>query len=259
MSDVSGVRIIRAGLLLVGLCFCGSPLGAAADDLVGKTLTLTECIAIGLSTNPAIEVSEQNLKAAREKIEEAKGGYYPTFKVSSSYAYTTPADEKMGGSPDNFDTRLAIRQPLYDGGATPSLLAGVRRSVMVQGYEVERTRLEIVLSVKSAFYEVMKRRDLLAVAKSSKTQAEKHLEQARALYAEGVSPRADVIKMEVQVSSAGLEVIRAENAVLQAGANLAAAIGLLRGPERGGSVAFVICDSGLKYLSTDLWEQGNAE
>jgi len=44
-----------------------------------------------------------------------------------------------------------------------------------------------------------------------------------------------------------------------AGANLAAAIGLLRGPERGGSVAFVICDSGLKYLSTDLWEQGNAE
>ena len=38
------------------------------------------------------------------------------------------------------------------------------------------------------------------------------------------------------------------------GANLAAAIRLLRGPERGGCVAFVVCDSGLKYLSTDLWE-----
>ncbi|GAW35390.1 cysteine synthase [Roseovarius sp. A-2] len=44
-----------------------------------------------------------------------------------------------------------------------------------------------------------------------------------------------------------------------AGANLAAAIGLLRGPERGGCVTFVVCDSGLKYLSTDLWRQGNAE
>jgi cysteine synthase A len=44
-----------------------------------------------------------------------------------------------------------------------------------------------------------------------------------------------------------------------AGANLAAAIRLLRGPERGGCVAFVVCDSGLKYLSTDLWGQGNAE
>ena len=39
-----------------------------------------------------------------------------------------------------------------------------------------------------------------------------------------------------------------------AGANLAAAIKLLRGPEKRGTVAFVICDSGLKYLSTDLWQ-----
>lgn len=38
-----------------------------------------------------------------------------------------------------------------------------------------------------------------------------------------------------------------------AGANLAAAARLLKGPERGGAVAFVVCDSGLKYLSTDLW------
>jgi len=38
------------------------------------------------------------------------------------------------------------------------------------------------------------------------------------------------------------------------GANLAAAIRLLQGPEKGGCVAFVVCDSGLKYLSTDLWE-----
>ncbi|WP_170469716.1 PLP-dependent cysteine synthase family protein [Ruegeria arenilitoris] len=39
-----------------------------------------------------------------------------------------------------------------------------------------------------------------------------------------------------------------------AGANLAGAIELLRGPEKGGCVAIVMCDSGLKYLSTDLWE-----
>lgn len=42
-----------------------------------------------------------------------------------------------------------------------------------------------------------------------------------------------------------------------AGANLAAAIALLRGPEHGGTVAMIVCDSGLKYLSTDLWEDQN--
>lgn len=38
-----------------------------------------------------------------------------------------------------------------------------------------------------------------------------------------------------------------------AGANVAAAIELLDGPCRGGTIAVLICDSGLKYLSTDLW------
>ena len=38
-----------------------------------------------------------------------------------------------------------------------------------------------------------------------------------------------------------------------AGANVAAALSLLEGPERGGTIGVIICDSGLKYLSTDLF------
>lgn len=38
-----------------------------------------------------------------------------------------------------------------------------------------------------------------------------------------------------------------------AGANVAAALTLLEGHERGGTIGVVICDSGLKYLSTDLF------
>jgi len=37
------------------------------------------------------------------------------------------------------------------------------------------------------------------------------------------------------------------------GANIAAALQLLAGEMRGKTIAVIICDSGLKYLSTDLW------
>jgi cysteine synthase A len=37
------------------------------------------------------------------------------------------------------------------------------------------------------------------------------------------------------------------------GANLAAALQLLQGPQQGKTIAIIICDSGLKYLTTDLW------
>jgi cysteine synthase A len=40
------------------------------------------------------------------------------------------------------------------------------------------------------------------------------------------------------------------------GANLAAAIQLLNGSLPGATIATIACDSGLKYLSTDLWDQG---
>ena len=38
------------------------------------------------------------------------------------------------------------------------------------------------------------------------------------------------------------------------GANVSAAAQLLRGDLAGGTIACMICDSGLKYLSTDLWQ-----
>lgn len=38
------------------------------------------------------------------------------------------------------------------------------------------------------------------------------------------------------------------------GANVAAALRLLSGDLRGKTIAVLLCDSGLKYLSTDLWE-----
>ena len=40
------------------------------------------------------------------------------------------------------------------------------------------------------------------------------------------------------------------------GANLAAALQLLAGPLPGATVAVITGDSGLKYLSTDLWTWG---
>ena len=40
---------------------------------------------------------------------------------------------------------------------------------------------------------------------------------------------------------------------MSSGANLAVALRLLAGPERGNTVAIIVCDSGLKYLSTDLF------
>ena len=39
------------------------------------------------------------------------------------------------------------------------------------------------------------------------------------------------------------------------GANVVAAMKLLQTHHPGGTIVVIICDSGLKYLSTDLWQE----
>ena len=78
-----------------------------------------------------------------------------------------------------------------------------------------------------------------------------HLDLLRPEHVDGYVQVSDQEAME-----AARELARVEGvfAGFSTGANLAAAKRLLAGAFRGKTAAIVACDSGLKYLSTDLWE-----
>lgn len=213
-----------ASVIFFVLLICNANAQGETGGIEGKSLTLRECISIGLKQNPQTEISQQNLKAVEEKIGEAWGGYYPSFKLSSAYTYTAQ-QSIMPVGPDAYDTRLFLRQTLFDAGATSALVRSIRHSITAQDFDVKKVASDIILSVKSTFFDVLKKRDLLNVSRTALTSAEKHLAQTKELHKEGVAPRSDVIKSEVHVSNARLDVIKAENALLSAKANLAAAMG----------------------------------
>jgi len=66
----------------------------------------------------------------------------------------------------------------------------------------------------------------------------------------------DYLQVTDDQAIAGARLLAAEEGIFagfSSGAHLAAALDLLRTTERGATIAFLICDSGLKYLSTDLF------
>ncbi len=76
-------------------------------------------------------------------------------------------------------------------------------------------------------------------------------------------PLLDPSLVEEYLTASGEEAIEGAHALARhegifggfsSGANASAAASLLRGREKGNSVVFLVCDSGLKYLSTDLYE-----
>jgi len=224
--SISRVKAAGAIVAVILLLVTGNVAGNEPVSIDGRILTLSQCIDLGLKTNPAGAISLQGLKAAREKIEEGRSGYYPSFKLSSGYTYTTPQDSMPQVSEDSYDTRLALRQTLFDAGATANLLKGIRHGVSVQEHEVSKTELDIAYNIRLTFIDTLKKQALLEVEKKARESSERHLAQAQALHQAGVSSRADVIKSEVQLSNARLNVVRAENAVLSAKAALSAFMGV---------------------------------
>ena len=76
-------------------------------------------------------------------------------------------------------------------------------------------------------------------------------------------PLGDTAKVDGYLTVSDVEAVRMSRllartegifAGFSAGANAAGAIALLKGEMQGKTVVCVACDSGLKYLSTDLWE-----
>jgi len=218
------IELAVAGIVIFFLLLFNSRAYSENSGLEGKALTLGECVSIGLKQNPQTEISQQNLKAVQKKVGEAWGGYYPSIKLASSHTFTAEQELTLSG-PDAYDTRFFVKQTLFDAGATLDLVRSIKHSITAQDYEAKKAAIDIVLSVKSAFYSVMKNRDLAEVSRTALTTAEKHLVQSKELYKEGLAPRSDVIKAEVQVSNARLTVIKAENAFHSAKANLATAMG----------------------------------
>jgi cysteine synthase A len=73
---------------------------------------------------------------------------------------------------------------------------------------------------------------------------------------DGVAPDGYVQISGGEARQASRDLARVEGifAGYSTGANVAAALKLLRGELAGGTLAVVACDSGLKYVSTELWQ-----
>jgi cysteine synthase A len=79
------------------------------------------------------------------------------------------------------------------------------------------------------------------------------MKQLAALASGDIDGYLTVTGNDAKEATRGLARLEGVFAGFSAGANLAAAAKLLQRTHKGETIAIIICDSGLKYLSTDLW------
>jgi outer membrane protein len=222
--------------------------GEAEDVLIRKEeqLNLKRCIEIALIKNPAVIAARNTVDASGSRVGQAMSNYYPQVNWTSGYSRISPVTSRSfstvgavttgssGGSSRSFDeytSSASLSQNIYDFGRTSSQVRVQNFNFDSSRSDLENVTDQVVFSVKQAYYGAVQAKHNRAVAEDTVKQTLQHLEQARGFYDVGTKPKFDVIKAEVDVSNAKLNLIRSENDLRIAFVNLNNAMGVPEAPE----------------------------
>jgi len=190
---------------------------AEVSGNAGRVLTLSACIEIALKKNQSIIASANSVNATESRVGEARANYYPQVSWQSGYTRTGQATTITDGvavksAPYNlYSSSITLNQNLIDFGKTSSQVDISKYNLASARSDLDATQAAVILSVKQAYYSVLTTKRNKDVAADVIKQFQLHLDQAKGFYDVGTKARIDVIKAEVDLSNAKLNLINVEN------------------------------------------------
>jgi outer membrane protein len=173
--------------------------------------TLPELADRALAADPAVRASGASLRAAEERLFQAKAAYGPTANLTATTTETryreAPADGVRPFRSDQYVVQLT--QPLWRGALYPALQAA--RSQLEQADSAfNQARLEAQQRLAEALLEVFKSRDVLAHATALREAHGEQLAAARRSFQVGRAAAPEVREAEARVDNAVAQVLAAE-------------------------------------------------
>ncbi|MBI5189688.1 MAG: TolC family protein [Nitrospirae bacterium] len=205
----------------------------AADIPTDRPIALDEAVNIALGGHPRIKGAEQDVEAARQGARIAESAYWPQFSFDVSRNYIFSARQVRFGGTNSLTKAHYIANnftfngnwTLFDFGRTyysVKSLDEVENSLIKT---LDSTSQSVAYDVMDAYFALLKAQSLVKVSEETLEAAKSHLKQAQAFYEVGVKPRFDVTQAEVEVNSAAVAIIQANDAVRSARATLNTRLG----------------------------------
>lgn len=123
-----------------------------AGAMQDNKITIQEAVDIGLNNSLQAIVAQKRIDAARAKVNEAKRARYPTVAF---------VIEENGGKVSNRlykgrNRKVNITQPVYYGGELVLTVKQAELAVETAEKELEKAKFELIQSIKTAYYGLLK-------------------------------------------------------------------------------------------------------
>ena len=207
-------------------------LAAAATAFAqNPPLTLQQAVETALRNHPQVAAAENQVNYARQQITENRAAYYPTLtgEITGSQANNLSrigAGELTASRLFNREADgVLLSQLITDFGRTHNLVASARLQQQSAEQNLNATRYDVILAVNRAFYGVLNAQAVVKVAQETIAARQQLDEQVSQLAKSGLKSQLDVSFADVQVSQARLLLLRAQDAVAAAQAQLGRTLG----------------------------------
>jgi len=205
--------------LFYSLVFCAPAALAQAP----MALTVEEAVRIGKQGNRSLKLTAAKAEADHAHASEAGAQRYAGLAVYGAYsrlqegqfrltAKTFPVPITAGDvPPDQYTVRVGIRQPLFTGSR---ISAGAEAAALqADASDLDRvtTEEDVALNVTSAYWSLYQARQVEHFSGEDVQRIESYRRDTERLMKAGAATRNDLLRVDVQLSNARINLIEMEN------------------------------------------------
>jgi outer membrane protein len=245
LRDVSRLAATGALIALVVLSAPGQL--HAQQTQQPSPLTLQQAVNIALEKNPQRKAALADTKAASADVKEARSFLLPhvTFSETATrgndpvYVFGSKLRQQRFTRADfalnvlntpapfgNFATRFGGTWNLFDSFGSWRAVNRAERVKDAAGHQLERTEQEIIFRVVDSYYGVLLAKKQLEVAEQSMKTAQAILDRSKDRLESGVVVESDLLSARVRLATRKQELIRAQNNLALARAQLSTSMGV---------------------------------
>jgi outer membrane protein TolC len=182
-----------------------------------KVYTLEKGIAEALANNWSLKARKEKIEQAIDVRNQARAEFLP--KLGITYGYTRqsearilrsslPGEDIAISSQNNYAWRGTVRQPIFTGFGLLSSYELAKLGIDQSETEVELEKLDLVLRVKEAYFNILIADKAVEVAGKEVESLESNAKVARSFYKVGLIPVNEVLQAEVDLANAQQDLVR---------------------------------------------------
>src|SRR5665213_640982 len=194
-------------------------------------LTLQQAEALAIQNHPQVQAAQNEVNYSNQQIVQSRAAFYPnvtgdlTGSQGNNLARIGAGDLSASRLFNRFGQGVVIRQLITDSGRTSNLVSSSRLQAQATAQTAQATRYDVLLQVNRSYFDVLHAQAVVKVAEQTVSARQLLSDQVTELARNSLKSQLDVSFAEVNVSQAKLLLVRAQDAVQQALAELGRAMG----------------------------------